>query len=91
MPNAFDIFDCDNQKFKVLLNMCENYFRRLHSEGLGSQLKPTETLSKEDEQKLWTTGVLSTETPKGLLKAVSFTMVKVFAADPNIEISSSPS
>ena len=71
-PRAFDIFDRDDQEFKVLLNTCDNYFRELRSEGLGSQSKPTEALSKEDEQKLWTTGVLSTETPKGLLNAVFF-------------------
>ena len=71
-PKAFDIFDCDDQEFKVLLSRYENYFRELRSEGLGSQSKLTETISKVDEQKLWTTGILSTETLKGLLNGVFF-------------------
>ena len=34
------------------------------------QSHPTEVLIPADEEKLWQTGVLSVETPKGLLNAV---------------------
>ena len=50
-------------------------FCELCSKGLGSQSKPTEILTSEDEEKLWATGLL---TPKSLLNAVIFYTNKNF-------------
>jgi len=44
----------------------------LRSEGVGAEEHETEVVSPEEESKLWETGVLSAETPKGLLNAVFF-------------------
>ena len=49
-----------------------NYFRELCADEVGSQSRPTEVLTPADEEKLWQTGVLSVETPKGLLSAFFF-------------------
>ena len=51
---------------------CENNFRELRADGVGSQSHPTEVLTPADEEKLWQTGILSVESPKGLLSAVFF-------------------
>ena len=65
-----NIFDRDDPDFKCLYYTCNNYFRELHADGVGSQSRTTEVLTAVDEEKLWQTGVLSVETPKGLLNAV---------------------
>lgn len=69
---AMNIFDRNNPDFKRLYYTCDNYFWELRANGVGSQSRPTEVLTPADEEKLWQTGVLSVETPKGLLNAVFF-------------------
>jgi len=61
---AFDIMDHDHPEIKHLFHTCDNYFRELHSEGVGAEEHKT-----KEESKLWRTGVLSAETPKGLLNS----------------------
>ena len=46
--------------------------RELRADGVGSQSRPTEVPIPADKEKLWQTGVLSVETPKGLLNEVFF-------------------
>ena len=70
--HAFNLFDHEHPEFKFLINTCDNYFRELRSEGVGAESQATEVLTREDEEKLWATGVLSVDTPKGLLNAVFF-------------------
>ena len=67
--NSFNIFSRDNPDFKLLYNTCDSLFRELREEGHGSESKATEPITKEDE-KLWSSGVLSPSTPQGLLNAV---------------------
>jgi len=69
---AFNIMNRDHPEFKRLFHTCDNYFRELRSEGVGAEEHETEVVSPEEESKLWETGVLSAETPKGLLNAVFF-------------------
>ena len=76
--NSFNIFNRDNPDFKLLFNTCDNLFRELR-ESHGSESKATEPITKEDEEKLWSTGVLSLSTPQGLLNAVFFLNGKSFA------------
>ena len=69
---AMNIFDRNDPDFKCQYYSCDNYFQELCADGVGSQSHPTEVLTPADEEKLWQTGVLSVETPKGLLNAVFF-------------------
>ena len=46
--------------------------KKLWSSGVGAQKQPTETFSKEEENTLWESGVLGTDNPKSLLRAVFF-------------------
>ena len=77
--NSFNIFNHDNPDFKLLFNNCDSLSRELREEGHGSESKATEPITKEDEEKLWPTGVLSLFTPQGLLNAVFFLNGKNFA------------
>ena len=67
-----NIFNCNDPDSKHLYYTCNNYFRELRADRVGSQRRPTEVLTPADEEKLCETGVLSVETPKGLLNAVLF-------------------
>lgn len=58
-----DIFDRGNPDFKLLFNTCDSLFRELREDGVGNDSKPTETLTRDDENKLWSSGVLSASTP----------------------------
>ena len=69
---TFNIMDRDHPEFKRLFHTCDNYFCELRSEGVGAEKHETEVVSPEEESKLWESGVLSAETPKGLLNAVFF-------------------
>ena len=68
--NSFNIFNRDTPDFKLLFNTCDSLFRKLCEEGHGSESKATEPITKEDEERLWSTGVLSLYTPQGLLNSI---------------------
>ena len=59
-------------EFEKLRNVCDTYYRELHSKGIGAEVKRTPVLTIADEDKLWATSVLSLETPEGLLRAAFF-------------------
>ena len=59
-------------EFQKLRNVCDTYYRELHSKGIGAEVKRTPVLTIADEDKLWATSVLSLETPEGLLRAAFF-------------------
>ena len=50
---AMNIFDRDDPDFKRLYYTCDNYFRELHADGVGSQSRLTEVLTPADKEKLW--------------------------------------
>ena len=67
-PNFLDTANLSFYSFHAALH---NVFRDLRVKGVGSQSKVTEMFTKEEEL-LWSSGALSTDTPKGLLHAVFF-------------------
>ena len=44
-------------------NALDNILRDLRMRGVGAQTRQTEAFSKEDEDRLWSSGVLSSENP----------------------------
>ena len=68
-PNFLDFSDIH---FVSLQNALDNTFRKLRAQGVGSKSKHTEVFSKEEEDKLWISGILGTDTPQSLLRAVFF-------------------
>lgn len=65
-PVCPNFLDKKDSNFKQLHNSLDLLFNRLHSEGIGRQIKKAEIISIEDEKKLWESGILNTTTPKGL-------------------------
>ena len=64
-PNFLDKKDC---RFKDLQGTMDAHFHHLHSTGIGREIKHARVLTKDDEDKLWRTGVMGTKTPKALQK-----------------------
>ena len=69
---AFNIFSMDDPAFKQLMTTCDSLYRELREEGVGAGSAPTQTLADAEIEKLWTSGVLSVDSPQGLLNAVFF-------------------
>ena len=59
-------------EFQKLWNVSDTYYMKLHSKGISAEVKRMPVLTIADEDKLWTTGVLSLDTPEGLLHTVFF-------------------
>lgn len=64
----------ENHVFKPLHATLDNLYRELHRSGIGTTRKRAEVVSADEENQLWTSGVLSCDTPKRLLSAVFITM-----------------
>ena len=58
--------------FVNLHRSLDNVFKKLREEGVGADAKHTATITIEEENLLWSKGVLNTTTPRGLLRAVFF-------------------
>ena len=72
-PHTPNFLDKNNRAFRKLHNVIDNHFKALRKEGVGNDSKHTEIITKEEENKLWESGVLGLATsPKALLRAVFF-------------------
>ena len=74
-PNFLDTQD---PSFSSFHNASDNVLRDLHVRGIGAETRPTEAFSKDDEEKLWNSGVLGSNNPKSLLHAVFYLNGKNF-------------
>ena len=72
-----NFLDRDDPRFKRLHGTCDVVFRELQQEGVGTIKKSAQVIQASDEDVLWTSGVLNTNTPLGLQRAVFFYMGKV--------------
>ena len=71
-PNCPNFLDKNDNEFLSLHGAMDVVFHQLHSAGVGRDTKHARTLSKEDEQKLWQSGVMGTTTPAALQNATFF-------------------
>ena len=77
-PHVPNFLDKSDTHFKPLHSTMDCYFNKLHASGVGRQIQHAETISGEEEDKLWTSKVLDIATPRGLLNAVFYTIGKSF-------------
>ena len=66
-------------RLKPLQHTLDALFHKLHAEGHGVQVKHAEILTKEDEAKLWKSGVLRTTSPKSMQNAAFCVAGKMFS------------
>ena len=76
-PDAPNILDRKNPKFKSIAGTCESVFRKLHKEGIGASVNHTSVITIEEEQRLWELSILSVGSPKSLQRAVFFYIGKI--------------
>ena len=77
-PTFPNFLDKNNHKFKTFHALLDNLFKGLKKEGIGSESKHAEIISKEEEKILWDTNLLNLTTSKGLLRAVFYYNGKIF-------------
>ena len=70
------LYNKDNQ-FRTLHSVMDVHFHHLHSNGVGREIKHAKSLSREDEQKLWATGVMGKTTPRALKNAAFIIVGKI--------------
>ena len=56
----------------------ENVYRKLHSEGIGTEVRRTPIFTSEEEDKLWELGIIGCTDPKNLQRAVFYYIGKCF-------------
>ena len=77
-PACLHFLDTCDARFSALHNALDNLFRELRTEGVGATSKQAEVFTKDEENLLWDSGVMSTENPKSLLRTVFYLNGKNF-------------
>ena len=72
-----NFLDEKDPRFASLRGVRDTVARKLHEEGIGASVKHSEALTSEEEEKLWTSGLLGTESPRSLANAVFFSNGKI--------------
>ena len=76
-PDCPNFLDKKDNHFKSFHSAMDSYFYNLYSNGIGRQVKRAIALSKDDEKKLWDSGVMGTTTPRALQNAAFFYVGKM--------------
>ena len=71
-PAPVRLADASNPTFRPLHTALDKRYCQLHTQGVGTKRKQAEVVSNHEEQQLWERGVLSSESPSGLLRAVFY-------------------
>ena len=66
-------------KFRTLHNVLDFEMKKRAKEGLGSTVKKASVVERENEEELWRSEVLNTETGPGLLNAIFYKVGLHFA------------
>lgn len=70
-PACPNFLNTEDHQFSRFHHTLDNVLRKLWSDGVGVP-KQVEVFTKEDEESLWLSGILTVDNPKGLLCAVFF-------------------
>jgi hypothetical protein len=72
-PELPAMLNKDDRRFHPIHGTCDTVFRQLHQKSVGADVRHTNIFTAEDEEKLWSSGVLSVNHPVNLQRAVFFT------------------
>ena len=84
-PNCPNFLDKKDVRFQQLHHSLDVHFNNLHSSGIGRQVNHAEVISKQEENKLWESGVLGDSDPKSLQNAVFYTVGKMLCLRGGVE------
>ena len=71
-PDYPNFLSKDGSSFISFRTTLDNLFKSRREKGVRATSTHTESISNEEEDLLWDSGVLNTDTPKGLLRAVFY-------------------
>ena len=77
-PACPNFLDMEDLSFAPFHNALDNVLRDLRARGVGSESQETEAFSKEEEERLWSSGTLGDDNPRSLLHAVFYLNGKNF-------------
>ena len=77
-PLSPNFLGTGDRQFSSFHNALDNALRELRLQGVGFETKEAQSFTKEEEESLWESGVLSTTNAKGWLRAVFFLNGKNF-------------
>ena len=84
-PNYPNFLDVKNTSFRPLQNTMDNVFKQLRKEGIGAEKKRAEVVTKEDEERLWSTQTIGIHDPQALFRAVFYYNGKNFCLRGGLE------
>jgi hypothetical protein len=77
-PTTPKFMDRNEPVFTELRRTCDSVYRQLHSDGVGTDVRHTSVFTAEEENALWSAGVLGINNPKSLQRAIFFYIGKRF-------------
>ena len=84
-PNCPNFLDKKDVRFQQFHHSLDVHFNKLHSSGIGRQVNHAEVISKQEENKLWESGVLGDSDPKSLQNAVFYMVGKMLCLRGGVE------
>ena len=84
-PNYPNFLNKEDTSFRTFHVTLDSLFKSLRSEGIGSNSSRTEGITNEEEDILWQSEVVSTDNPKGLLRAIFYYCGKCFCLRGGLE------
>ena len=85
-PGWLNFLDKKDSRFKPLHGTMDSHFHHLHATGVGRETKHARVLTRDDEDKLWKSGVMGTRTPRALQNAVFYVVGKMFSLRGGVEM-----
>ena len=80
-PNSPKFLDRNNVAFRELHRSCDAIYRDLHRQGFGASVSHAVPFTCDEEELLWSRGILSDSTPKGLQRAVFLMLGNIFVSE----------
>ena len=77
-PLAQKFLDQVNPTFRDIHHACDSVYRNLRQQGVGTQVRHAEVITADEENVLWSSGVIGTDTPVSLQRAVFYYVGKRF-------------
>ena len=85
-PECLNFIEKKDSQFKSLHGTMDSHFHHLHATEVGWQTKHARVLTKDDEDKLWNSGVMGTRTPRAVQNAVFYVVGKMFSLRGGVEM-----
>ena len=76
--NAPKFLDCTDTVFRDFHRSCDNVYRQLHSQGIGTNVRQAHSFTGEEQDMLWDCGILGCASPISLQRAVFYYIGKRF-------------